>query len=218
MAKILKQIHDLVDLAFDQGLTHHWSRAQIDVAVHNAQMGLFRELLREHPRTLRTRNLLLPFQKSAVITLTAGIGDVPADFEHEIEFFVNDSGKRHIPVIERGYWDNRRRDPIDVPTTAKPICTVYGDAAGVAKVEVYPTSLANIGVLQFIEPRQPSYKTSTNGSGQIVYDDTTTVDVLWSSTVHDILAERALKILGIAINDVQALQVAMQKEGQDPKL
>ncbi len=217
-AKLIKQIHDAVDVAFDQGLTHHWSRAQIDVAVYLAQMTLFRELLREHPRTLRTRNLLLPFQKSATIALTAGIGTIPADFEHEIEFFLEDAGKTHIPEIERGYWDTRRRDPIDPPSATRPICTVYGDSTGAAKVEVAPTTVASIGVLRFIEPRQPVYATTVNGSGQTVYDDTATVDVLWSPTVHDLIAERALKILGIALNDVQALQVAMQAEQKDPKL
>lgn len=217
MPKLIKQIHDIVDLAFDQGLTHHWSREQIDVAIHKAQMKLFRELVGQHPRTLRARNLLLPFQKTEIIVLTSGIGAIPQDFEHDIEFFVNDSGKRHVPCIERGFWDTRKRDPIDTPSATNPICTVYGDTNGAPVVEVEPTSLTTIGVLRFIEPPKPGYAVKEE-DGFLVYDDDSSTDVAWHASVHDIIAEAALDVLGIALKDVQAIQVAMNTMNTDQKL
>lgn len=214
MAKTIKQIHDLVDLATDKGLTNYSSRAQIDAAVYAGIMDLFRTLKREYPKTLHSRNFMLALQRSATITLTAGIGSLPGDFSHEVQLFVVTTGK-NIPIIERGFWDTRKRDPIDVPSVSSPICTIYADATGVKKVELYPTTAANPGILYFKVPTIPQYVTTINGDSQEVYDDTNSVDIEFPATLHDIIFEKALKPLGLAYQNGQILRasdMAVQKE------
>jgi hypothetical protein len=213
MAKLIKQIHDLVDLATDKGLTNYWSRTQIDTAVYAAVTSLFRELLPQYPKTKLARNFLHGFQKTASITLTAGIGDLPADFEHEVEPFVNDTDKTPIIVVERGYWNKRKLDPVDPPSATAPIGTIYLDTTW--KIEVAPTSLTSpIKILYFKTPTMPVYTTVLT-LGQEVYDDTTTVDVDDLALVHDIIFERALKPLGLSIKDGQ---VVSQAQVADVKL
>lgn len=217
MAKTIKQIHDLVDIAFDKGLTNYWSRPQIDAAIYKGIMELFRVLSKEYPKTILSRSYMLALQRSGTVALTAGIGNLPDGFSHEVEFFVNDATKRHIPIIERGFWDARRRDPIDVPTVSAPIGTIYTDSAGIKKLELYPLTAANPGILYFKNPTMPEYATDIV-LGQEVYDDTTSVDIEFPSTLHDIIAEKSLSFLGLGLQNGQAVRLSEASQIKDAKL
>jgi hypothetical protein len=212
MAKLIKQIHDLVDIAIDKGYTNYLSRPQIDATIYAGLVELFRTMLTEHPKTLRSRNYLLPFQKTASIALTAGIGPVPSDFEHEIEFFLDDADKTHIPIVERGFWTDRRRDPINPPSATSPVGTIYLDT--IKKIEIAPTTLTSIKVLYFKTPVMPSYKTTINVDDQEVYDDTTSIDIEFSPLLHDIVMEKALSTIGLAL---QRGEVVRQSQMSIPK-
>lgn len=217
MAKTIKQIHDLVTIAFDKGKTNYWSHEEIDAAVYAAIMDLFRTLKKEYPKTLHSRNFMLPLQRTATITLTAGIGNIPDGFSHEQQLFVVATGK-HIPILERGFWDTRKRDPIDVPSTTNPIATIYGDTTGVRKVELYPTTSANPGLLYFQIPTAPSYVTTLNGASQEVYDDTASVDIEFPATLHDIIFEKALASLGLGLQNGQAVQLSQATINKEMKM
>jgi hypothetical protein len=217
MAKLVKQIHDLVDIAFDKGLTNYWSRPQIDAAIFKGVTEMFRLLSREYPKTILSRSFMLSLQRSGTVTLTAGIGTLPTDFSHEVEVFVNDATKRHIPIIERGFWDSRRRDPIDVPTVSAPIGTIYSDSTGVKKLELYPLTASNPGILYFKVPTKSSYVT-TIVLGQEVYDDTASVDVEFPPSLHDIITEKALSFLGLGLQDGMAVQLSQQSQSKEVKI
>jgi hypothetical protein len=198
MSKLIKQIHDLIDIAIDKGLTNYMSRSQIDATVYSAIVDLIRPMMAEHPKTKRNRNYLLPFEKVATIVLTGGIGAIPLDFEHEIEFYLPDAGKTHITIVERAFWAQRRNDPVDPPTVTSPVGLVYNDT--VKKIEVAPTTITSIRLAYFKTPVKPQYATSIV-LGQEVYDDTATVDLEFSALVHDMIMEKALATLGLGLQN-----------------
>lgn len=216
MAKLIKQIHDLVDIAFNKGLTDYWSRPQVDAAVYSAVNELFRVCAKEYPKTLLSRSYMLALQRTATITLTTGIGSLPADFHHEVEFFVTATRKR-IPIKERGFWDTAKNDPVDVPTVNSPIGTIYADSSGVKKLELYPTTAANPGVLYFKTPVMPVYAT-TIVTGNLVYDDASSVDVEFPVTLHDLIVEKALAPLGLGVQNGQAVRMSFASQGKDAKI
>lgn len=215
MAKLIKQIHDLVDIATDKGLTNYWSRDQVDAAVYSAVCSIYREHLPDFPKTDRSRNYLMPFLKDENITLTAGVGSIPAGFEKEVVFHLNDTDKTPVVIVESAQWNERKRDPVEPPSATNPIGHMYKlTTTGSVKIEVAPTSITTIRTVYMETPTMPNYVTTINGDNQEVYDDTNSVDVQHSELLHDIIVERALRLLGVAVKDAMALSVANGAENK----
>lgn len=135
MAKLIKQIYDLINLATNKGLTSYHSDSQIMDVIDQAQMGLFRPLIQEFAKTKQIRNELLPFQKRASLTITAKVGSLPSDFEHDIDAWVTVSSIDYpVRIIEAGAFRTRLRDPIDIPSTTNLIANIYFDST--KKIEI----------------------------------------------------------------------------------
>ncbi len=204
MSKLIKQIHDLIGLAIDKGYTQYISDSQIDDAIDQGQMVLFRELLKEHPRNKRIRNDLMPFEVRANVTLSSNVGDLPDDFEHEIEAWY-DTGtgatapQYPIQIVEAGFYRRRLLDVVDPPSTANIFASIHYDAG--RKIEV-SRNVSAITLNYFARPTKPEYAT-TAASGQYIYDDTTSTDVLWAASMHDMLVQKSLGILGLNMRDGQ---------------
>lgn len=209
--KLIKQITDLISLAVDKGLTNYHSYEQIMDVVDQAQMGLFRPLIKEFAKTKIIRNELLPFQKRAPIVITSKVGPLPDDFEHEIDAWVTiDSVDYPCRLFEAGMFRNRLRDPIDIPSTTNLIANIYFDTT--KKIEV-SNQINPLVFNYFKRPVKPVYATTID-TGQLIYDDAGSTDVEWSPLLHDILVERSLAPLGLNIRDGQ-----VQRAGQpmEPK-
>jgi len=158
MAKLIKQIVDLVVLATDKGLTNYHSNDQICDAIDQAQMGLFRPLIKEFAKTKVIRNELLPFQKRSSITITAKIGSLPSDFEHEIDAWVTVSSIDYeVRLFEAGMFRKRLRDPIDVPSTVNPIANIYNDTT--KKIEL-SNQITPLVFNYFKRPVKPVFATA----------------------------------------------------------
>lgn len=207
MAKLIQQIHDLINLAIDKGVTDYISPENIDNAIDAGQMVLYRLLVREFVKNKRVRNDLLPFEKLASVTITAKVGPLPADFEHEIEMFYTSGGVDYpITVLESAFYRTAIRDVVAPPTVTDPIATFNNNAG--KKIEVYP-QISPVNLRYWILPPKPAYVTTTS-LGQLVYDDTNSIDVLWSRGVHDILMENTFKPLGLNLREIQVMQAGMK--------
>ncbi len=208
MAKLIKQIYDLVALATDKGITGYHSDSQIMDVIDQTQMNLFRPLIQEFAKTKQVRNELLPFQKRASIPITAKIGDLPSDFEHEMDCWVTvNSVDYPVRIFEAGTFRNRLRDPIDAPSTTNLIGNIYFDTSKKIELSAQITPLV---FNYFKRPVKPVFAT-TLVSSQYIYDDANSVDVEWSPLVHPILVEKSLLMLGLSMRDGQ-----LQRVGQSP--
>lgn len=198
MAFFIKQIHDLIDLAIDNGISNYWTRAQIDDAIDQAQMGLFREILKEYPKTKYVRNEIRPFQTATNVAISGSSGPLPSDFEHEIEAN-NTTGSVKYPVkfVEPGMFRRRVLDPVDPPSEKNVFAHIYSTSGPM--MEVSP-QVSPVQLTYFKRPPKPVYGT-TASAGQYVYQESTSSDLRWSQTMYDILLERTLKILGLGMKD-----------------
>lgn len=157
MPKLVKQIYDLINLATNKGLTGYHSDTQIMDVIDQAQMGLFRPLLKEFAKTKQIRNELLPFQLRAPITMTAKIGSLPADFEHDIDAWVTVSSIDYpVTFLEAGMFRERLRDPIDTPSTTNLIGNIYFDT--VKKIEI-SNQITPVVLNYFKRPAKPVFVT-----------------------------------------------------------
>ncbi len=282
MAKLIRQIHDLITLATNKGIIDYYSTTQVDDAVDQGQMLLFRKLLAKFPKDKRVRNLLLPFEIKANVTITSKIGSLPSDFEHEIEAWYTASSIDYpVTLVESGFFKRRIRDVVDPPSATNVFASIYYDTS--KKIEVSP-QVTPITLLYFMRPTKPVYAavlthtftvtsanattgatytnngqtfkvvttisggvtlvctstgspassgtlTKVTGTGdatitfssvssttQYVYSDDDSTDVLWSPTVHDILVENTLGILGLNIRDGQVQRAGQKAEPKELSL
>jgi len=203
MALFVKQIHDMIDVAIDNGISNYFTRAQIDDAIDQAQMGLFREIMQQYPKTKYVRNELLSFQTATNVTISGASGPLPSDFEHEIEANApTGSIKYPVKFIEAGMFRRRILDPVDPPSASNVFARVY-NASG-PMMEVSPTTITTVQLSYFKRPTKPVYGTTASSTGsnpQYLYDATASTDIGFSETMYDILIERTLKILGLGMKD-----------------
>lgn len=206
--KLIKQIHDLIGLAIDKGYTQYISDSQIDDAIDQGQMVLFRELVKVFPRDKRVRNDLLPFEVRADVIMTSKVGPLPSDFEQEVEAWYTASSVDYpIQLVEQGFFRRRIRDVVDPPSATNLFASIYYDST--RKIEI-SNQVTPIKLVYFKRPTKPVYATTGPVNDQYSYDDTTSTDVLWSATMHDILVQKTLAILGLNMRDLQ-----VQRAGQE---
>jgi hypothetical protein len=157
MAKLIKTIYDQINLATNKGLTGYHSDTQIMDVIDNAQMGLFRPLLKEFAKTKQIRNELLPFQIRSSVVITSKIGSLPDTFEHEIDAWVTVSSVDYpITFLEAGQFRERLRDPIDTPSTTNLIANIYFDSA--KKIEL-SNDITPVVLNYFKRPAKPVFVT-----------------------------------------------------------
>lgn len=214
MAKLVKEIHDLISLAIDKGYTQDITDSQIDEVIDNAQMLLYRQLLKQFPRDKRVRNDLLSFEGATNITIGVnGTGSLPTDFEHEIEAWTTVSTVRYpVQFKESGFYRRRVLDKVDPPTASNVFATIYNN--GGKTIEAAPAP-STVTLLYFKRPTKPVYATTGPTNGQYIYDATASTDLDWSATMKDILVQKSLEMLGLNLRDgviIRAGQPAEPKE------
>src|SRR5258706_5070258 len=154
MAKLIAQIHDLINLAIDKGVTDYISPENIDNTIDAGQQLLFRQLVKDFAKNKRVRNNLLPFEKLANITITTKVGSLPTDFEQEIEIFYTTSGVDYpVTVKESAFFRKAIRDVVSPPTATDPIATINYNAG--KKIEVYP-QITPVTIRYWILPPKPA--------------------------------------------------------------
>lgn len=214
MAFFIKQIHDMVDLAIDQGISNYWTRTQISDAVDQAQMSLFRPILKEFAKTKIIRNELLPFQVISGVSLASKTGTLPTNFEHEVEaYYETGSVKYPVKFIDQGMYRRRLRDPIDTPTAPDNLFANIHFNSGF-KLEV-SNDVSGVVLTYFKRPAKPVYAVGTAVSGQYSYQETGSTDLEWSETFFDLIVQKTLPFLGLGMKDnmiVRAEQIQPGKE------
>ena len=137
---------------------------------------------------------LMPFQKTASVTVTSGLGTKPSDFNKLLSLYTPNNFR--VYRLEENRFAERMQDSID------PI-----DEANAFYVEqntnwrIYPTSLTTLTLKYLIVPADVVWAYTTDGSGRPVYDPTNSVDPLWKDNDIDELVGRAAKIIGVSFKE-----------------
>lgn len=202
----------MVDVAIDNGISSYWTRTQIDDAVDQAQMSLFRPILKEFAKTKIIRNELLPFQKIVSVTLASLTGTLPTNFEHEVEAYVTTGSVKYpVKFIDQGFFRRRCLDPVDPPTLSNLFANIYFDSG--FKIEV-SNQITPLVLTYFRRPAKPVYGT-TAASGQYRYDETTSTDIEFSETMYDLIVQKTLPFLGLGMKDGLIMRAEQLQQGKE---
>lgn len=137
---------------------------------------------------------LTPFQQSATVTVTSGVGTKPADFNKLLS--MSTANNYAVYRYEENRIASRLQDSID-PVNEENAFYVEGNGSW----SVYPTSLTSVKVKYLKLPTNVVWNYTLDGQGRPVYTPTGSTDPLWMDNDIDELIGRACKILGISIKE-----------------
>jgi len=96
---------------------------------------------------------------------------------------------------------------VDPPSSTNLFGSIYYDSA--RKIEV-SSQVTPLRLSYLKRPTKPSYATTGPVNGQYIYSDSESTDVGWSASLHDILVQKSLGVLGLSMRDGQ-----VQRAGQE---
>jgi len=191
----IKQLHDLIKLLKSESQSNFFTPEDIDSALNAASDDKFAEEKKLLEQTSIISDNLRNFKTSASVTISAGVGSLPADYSYRLAASAsNDSIE--IDIVPEHEWIQRRNDPIDVPSTTNPIMTIRSN------IEVYP-DMTPIKLYYIKRPATMVFG-YTLSSEDFVYSSGTSTQCDWPAETHIDILRRAAVYLGIPLND-QAL-------------
>lgn len=175
---------------------------QIDRALNSASTDQYNEFKREFERTGFISGALRPFKTSANITIAAGFGPLPANYEYATNASYNDI---EVDIIPESEWVNRKNDPIDTPSATYPICAIRD------QVEIFPAALTPLKLYYLRRPATMVFGYNQSGN-DYVYDSGTSTSCDWPPSQHIGIVLRACTYLGIPLNDDMMVKIKNYKK------
>lgn len=210
MAKKIKGIHDQINLLTAKGRTGYHSPEQIDLAVYKASKEKFNEYYKVFEADNQLSDSMDVFLSDPVsLTLTTGQYTLPADFVHEVGEITSGTAGRTVKRLTHSQLSYRRNSSLVPPTADYPVCVFYK-----TYVQFYPTDITNVKMVYLKKPVAPVYA-YTIVSGRPVYDDANSIDIEWNEVDAGKIATKALKILGINLDDQLLVQYAESNNNKD---
>lgn len=207
MAKLVKTIHDRVNLAIKKGLSGYFSPDKIDTEINAESMNLWLKYTPLFEKDADIAAILDPFKRNEEVTLTSGLGTMTAAFQRPT--VVLTEGGVKIEIVDIGMWADRVNHPLKAPSADYPVCRFQNK-----QITVLPTSLTKAIVHYLKYPTKVVYAYTVVGT-RYVYDDTNSIDCEWPEPVHDMIMNRVLENLGINIRELLMIQTSQQNKAQE---
>lgn len=139
---------------------------------------------------------LAPFTVYTTITITAGIGNRPADFIYLLSLRVNGFPCEYYQKDQKAFIDNSSIDP---PSTVN---NQYYYTEVLQTYRFLPQALTVNGEIDYIKtPPDVSWAYTLDGDGRQVYDAGSSIQSLWDDHSNREITKRALKVLGVSFKD-----------------
>jgi hypothetical protein len=142
---------------------------------------------------------LMPFQKTATLTVSSGVTTKPNDFNKLLAMYTPNNFR--VYRIEEDRFAERIQDSID------PV-----DEANAFYVEqktnwrIYPITLNNLTLKYLYVPINVVWGYTLDGQGRPVYNPATSVQPEWLENDYDEIIARAAKIIGVSLKDQLDIQ------------
>lgn len=142
---------------------------------------------------------LMPFQKTATLTVSGGLATKPNDFNKLLAMYTPNNYR--VYRIEEDRFAERIQDSID------PV-----DEANAFYIEqktnwrIYPTTLNNLTLKYLYVPINVVWGYTLDGQGRPVYNPATSVQPEWLENDYDEIIARAAKIIGVSLKDQLDIQ------------
>lgn len=210
MAKLIKTIHDRVNLAIKKGLTGYFSPTQIDNEVYAEILNIWKKYVDQFERTRIIHTYLDPFIKTEDATPNGvtGIIALVNAYHYPVAIRIKANGKT-VTEVDQGRWDKFINHPIEVPTAAYPICKFESKT-----LMARPVDIGELTISYIKKPIRPLYAYD-DVDDRYVYNDTNSIDVEFDEILHDDITNRVLKNLGIPMREEFLIRVSEQDKAQE---
>jgi hypothetical protein len=215
MAKLIKDIHDLVDFLAGKNSANKQPPEKIDQVVYEVVIDLFNDNYKMYVKTQEISDFLLAFKRTKKVTATGNIATLPADYQH-MRAIRTMAGKK-VDLVEDKFWDGRKNSKVAPPSDTNPIARIEVPEADPAArtIEMHPAQ--DLMLEYFKAPAKPLYAYAVQGT-RYVYDDDATIDVEFGTLLFPDIKRRVLSGLGINLRDRELTVYAEQaKRNEYPK-
>lgn len=205
----INEIHERFLTLKRQGQGAYHSREEIDRFLNDASNDKFNEEKRLFELNGYISDNLKDFKTSATVTFTAGLGDLPGDYDYRTNASTTATPPKKVEIVPEGEWIERINDPIEPPSATLPICAIR------EQIQIYPSSVANMKLYYLKRPATMVFGYTEDGDGNTIYDSGTSTQCDWPVGAQVDIILRALVYAGVSLPDqvmIQAKQIKMQTE------
>ena len=198
----IKEMHDMIDTLKNEGQTGYHTPEEIDRALNNASDDKFNSEKKIFESTGIISDNLRTFKTKATVSLTSGSGSLPSDYSYRTG--ASTPGDLPIEILSEGEWVNKINDPIDPPSTTRPIMAIR------STVDVLPITLASV-VLYYLKRPATMVFGYTVTDGENVYNSGTSTQPDWAVDCRVDIVLRACVYLGIPLRDQDLIRLKAYK-------
>ena len=202
----ISEIHSRFVTLKRQGQGGYHTREEIDRFLNDASNDKYNEEKRAFEVTGFISDNLHNFKTSATVNFTAGLGDLPADYDYRTNASTTATPPKKVEIVPEGEWIERINDSISVPSTTLPICTIR------EQVQIYPTAVSAMKLYYLKKPATMVFGYTTDGDGNTIYDAGSSTDPDWPDSCIPDLLLRGLAYAGIALPDQVMMSAKAQKK------
>lgn len=211
------ECHAFLNSYIDKYSGAYFSPEDLDRAINEGQLDLFRELLPNYALNQDVKDMLSPFKDKYVFVeadSTGGLVTVPEEdnYQRLLELSINyvaDGATRYegVKVLNDDELAKRLKSQTNPVSATKPVA----EQMDLGSFQLYPKQTYKGEVRYLRLPIAPvfGYDDSTRVP---VYDDATSVQPEWRSIDMKLVLLKALAALGVNIGDGEVVQYAEQKQ------
>lgn len=149
---------------------------------------------------------LLPFKKESDITLSSGIGTLPADYWHKSGMIITSSGVKVWPVTNEEFLDSKT-NAVTTPTSDYPIYELLN-----GQIRVLPDTISQVTFTYLKTGNIPSIVIKTDATkGLEVFDETNSIKPEWNNDKILDMIRIFTAMLSIPLDNAQILGYMEQK-------
>lgn len=205
MSKFIGEFYDFLSFLEGKNIATKRPPERIDSALYFTIIDVYNHYRDHYVKTKKISQYLIPFKRTAAITLTTGVSALPADCEITREFY--DASGKLIPIVEDAFWNHHRNRKVGAPSATNPIARIENstDPTPIRQIQVYPTSVASGTLLYFKAPAKPKWAYDVVGT-RYVYNEGASTDIDFSILLYPDLINRVLASIGVNLRENQVVQ------------
>lgn len=196
-----KILYTIQGITANFGKNVNWTVEQVNYYFSLANVDLFNYFYgnlydKEGAETQQlSQDALKPFKTSGDVSLTAGVGSLPADYVHAISpaCHTSDSTIYRVDIVTDKEWVARQSNSVTAPSTTYPIARIYGSS-----VAVKPTTISTLTLHYYKRPTEPVYA-ATLSNGVMTYASGSSTQFDWDELFHPRLIKIILGYIGITV-------------------
>ena len=200
---VIEQIFDTINLVLNKQRRGFVKTSQKITAVTAAMYDFFRSEAEFYRKTGVLPASLKEFVKPVELVVTDGIANLPTDFAQEVSL-ETDCGSQGVFLSPEEYYDRLQSSILD-PDQANPIAKCIN-----GKLYIAPDEFTTITLTYLRTPSEFTYATTVAGDGRSeTFNEAGSVDIEYGMEFSNEIARRALAYLGVAFQNAEAFQLAI---------